>query len=376
MQTTDKDTGIKVLLIDDDEDDYLIIRNLLARIPNTPFAPVEWAPTPEDAHDAIMGEKYDIYLVDYRLGVVSGLDLLKQYDLVQRTQPFIILTGMGDERVEQQAMKMGVADYLVKGTFGTELLSRVLRYSLQRKRLEAHRIEELMVINKSKDEFIALASHQLRTPASAVKQYLGMVLEGYAGEVTSQQKDLLSMAYQSNERQINTVNDILRVAQLNLNKMILRKRQVDVIRLMTNIIRDSKQEVEDRSQTLDYKHPDYPVKSCIDSEFARMALSNILDNASKYTPEGKGIAIEVKERANGSVVIVIADEGVGIEAEDVDKLFKKFSRIHNPLSVKVGGTGLGLYWAHEIIKMHGGSIRVASKVGNGTKFTITLPKIV
>jgi two-component system phosphate regulon sensor histidine kinase PhoR len=273
-------------------------------------------------------------------------------------------------------MKMGVADYLVKGTFGTELLSRVLRYSLQRKRLEAHRIEELMVINKSKDEFIALASHQLRTPASAVKQYLGMVLEGYAGEVTSQQKDLLSMAYQSNERQINTVNDILRVAQLNLNKMILRKRQVDVIRLMTNIIRDSKQEVEDRSQTLDYKHPDYPVKSCIDSEFARMALSNILDNASKYTPEGKGIAIEVKERANGSVVIVIADEGVGIEAEDVDKLFKKFSRIHNPLSVKVGGTGLGLYWAHEIIKMHGGSIRVASKVGNGTKFTITLPKIV
>jgi signal transduction histidine kinase len=145
--------------------------------------------------------------------------------------------------------------------------------------------------------------------------------------------------------------------------------------LMSAIIRDAKQEVEGRGQSVKFKHPDYAVKACIDSEYARMALSNIFDNASKYTPEGKCITVEVAERPDNRVGVVISDEGVGIAAEDMDKLFKKFSRIPNPLSVKVGGTGLGLYWSYEIVRLHGGTIRVISKLGSGTKFTIMLPGV-
>lgn len=364
---------IRVLLVDDDEDDYLIIRNYIAKIHNTPFK-LEWEPDLEKASELIGNQTHDIYLIDYRLGQEDGLELLGRFDLVQRSEPFIILTGAGDERVERKAMRMGVADYLVKGTLDSELLSRVLHYSLQRKKIEAQRVEQLIEINRSKDEFIALASHQLRTPATAVKQYVGMILEGYAGEVTPEQERFLRSAYDSNERQIQVVNDILRVAKLDLKKIVLKKQDVNLTKLVESIIRDLMSHFNGREQTISLEKSSSTINVPLDSEYIRMAIGNIIDNASKYTPEGKNIFISVREAKDKSVQIVIRDEGVGIPKDSLEKLFKKFSRIENSLSVKVGGTGLGLYWAKEIIELHGGSIHVESEVDKGTTFIITLPR--
>lgn len=364
---------IQVLLVDDDEDDFLIIRNFIAKIHNTPFK-LQWESNLEKASGLIAEKSHDIYLIDYRLGQEDGLELLSRFDLVQRVEPFIILTGAGDERVERKAMRMGVADYLVKSTLDSELLSRVLHYSLQRKRIEAQRVEQLIEINRSKDEFIALASHQLRTPATAVKQYVGMILEGYAGEVTPEQERFLRSAYDSNERQIQVVNDILRVAKLDLKKIVLKKVDINIVKLLDSIILDLMSHFNDRDQDISFEKSDESLTIPIDSEYMRMALGNIIDNASKYTPEGKKIRISIREVPKDWIEIAIADEGVGIPEDGIDKLFKKFSRIENPLSVKVGGTGLGLYWAKEIIELHGGLIEVSSEVNQGTTFTITLPR--
>jgi signal transduction histidine kinase len=365
--------NIRVLLVDDDEDDYLIIRNFIAKISDSPFK-LDWVATSEEAAPLIEREIHNIYLIDYRLGNENGLELLSRFDLVQRAEPFIILTGAGDERVERKAMRMGVADYLVKGTLDSELLSRVLHYALQRKRFEAQRVEQLMDINRSKDEFIALASHQLRTPATAVKQYVGMILEGYAGDITPEQEKFLKSAYDSNERQIQVVNDILRVAKLDLKKIVLKKQNTDMVKLIDSILHDFMSHFENRDQAVSYKKSSAPIQVSVDSEYIRMAIGNIIDNASKYTPEGKKIRITVQETDKGMAEIVVNDEGVGIPKESLDKLFKKFSRIDNPLSVKVGGTGLGLYWAKEIIELHGGTIHVMSKINEGTTFTIRLPE--
>jgi two-component system, sensor histidine kinase and response regulator len=334
---------------------------------------LSWVSSVEAASQAIKEATHDIYLVDYRLGEMTGIELLNQFDLIQRPEPFIILTGAGDERVERQAMKMGVADYLVKGTFSPELLSRVMHYSLERKRLESQRINQLVELNQSKDEFIALASHQLRTPATAVKQYIGMLLGGYAGEVSPQQREFLQSAYDNNERQINVVNDILRVAQLDLKRTHLHMKESDIAAIVDGVIKDSAMEFKGRSQTITYALPEQPVVAAVDPEQLRMAISNIIDNASKYTPEGKRVMVSVNAVDDGSVAIRVTDEGVGIDEKDQDKLFKKFSRIDNPLTVVVGGTGLGLYWAHEVVLMHGGSIAVTSKIDKGSTFIIHLP---
>jgi two-component system sensor histidine kinase/response regulator len=361
--------SLNVLLVD--EDDYLIIRNLLSKIPGVPFK-LEWTDSLKEARSIIEQSRHDIYLVDYRLGAEDGLELLGSFDLVQRPEPFIILTGAGDERVERRAMKLGVADYLVKGALDSELLSRVLHYSLQRKLVEAQRVHQLMEINRSKDEFIALASHQLRTPATAVKQYLGMVLEGYAGDVTPEQQKFLNSAYESNERQIQVVNDILRVAKLDLKKITLKRTSVDLGKLLESILHDMASQFSNRDQKLHFRPPGKPLLAEVDSEYIRMAIGNIIDNASKYTPPGKGVTVSVTAGSKNTIVTKIQDEGVGIDGQDIDKLFKKFSRIDNPLSVKVGGTGLGLYWSNEVVQLHGGSITVTSTPGVGTSFKISL----
>jgi two-component system sensor histidine kinase/response regulator len=363
--------SIALLLIDDDEDDYLIIKNQLSKIIKPRFD-VEWVADAEVAKDRIAANQHDIYLVDYRLGPANGLELLSDFDLSSRTQPFIILTGAGDSRIEEDAMQIGVADYLVKGSFDVALLSRALRYSLQRKLIEMQRLEHYRDINRSKDEFIALASHQLRTPATAVKQYIGMLLEGYAGKTTKTQKSYLESAYTSNERQLKVVDDILRVAQLDLNKVTLHTEATDMGKFMTEACDDMIPIMKDRDQQLQLKLPVKTPCCEIDPMHLLMAITNLLDNASKYSHAKQTVTVGVSTEKN-EAVITIRDEGVGISPADHDKLFMKFSRIPNPLSIAVGGTGLGLYWSNQIIMLHGGTIGVESKLDQGTTFTINLP---
>lgn len=364
---------ISVLLVDDDEDDYLIVKGLLSKVQNTDIH-LEWVSDVEIARTKIEESTHDVYLIDYRLGPLSGIDLLGNIDLPSRPQPFIILTGAGDNKIEESAMRMGVADYLVKGTFDAELLSRVLRYSIQRKLDEAKRIEHYREINDSKDEFIALASHQLRTPATAVKQYVGMLLEGYAGDLAEQQLSFLRSAYNSNERQLKVVDDILKIAQLDLKKINLHHETLSIQELLEELITDLRPIFAEKEQQI-------TTESCTESMICKadrlhlgMAISNIIDNASKYSNNGTKIHVTLKEARNNTLQILIRDQGVGINETDYNKLFVKFSRIPNPLSVIVGGTGLGLYWSSEVVKLHGGTITVSSKPEKGTTFTITLPR--
>src|SRR5690606_13132976 len=135
---------------------------------------------------------HDIYLIDYQLGEHTGLELLQLAEPGKRPEPFILLTNSSDQRVEKQAMKLGASDYLVKDVFDSDLLSRTLSYALGRKQAEAHRLQHLIELNQAKDEFISVASHQLRTPATGVKQYIGMLLEGMFGDLTPTQKTILS----------------------------------------------------------------------------------------------------------------------------------------------------------------------------------------
>lgn len=365
-----RNSPTRVLLVDDDEEDFMIVRRLVGKIAHSPFI-LEWVDNAADAAEAIAGNSHDIYLIDYRLGAENGLELLERFDLIQHPAPFIVLTGAGDERVERKAMRMGAADYLVKGQFDDELLSRVLRYSLQRKHMEQQRVQHLMEVAASKDEFIALASHELRTPASAVKQYLGMLMDGFAGPVPDEQMTFLRTAYDSNERQIKIVNDILMVAQLDLKKIVMHKEVLDVRSMTAGIMHDIKA-LSERESPATYEESDEPLMVDADPTYFRMALTNIIENAAKYTPGDRAIHVSVG-RNDTHAIIVIADKGVGIAEKDVPRLFKKFSRIHNPLSVEVGGTGLGLYWANEIVRLHDGTIDVASEQAVGTTFTVTVP---
>lgn len=230
----------------------------------------------------------------------------------------------------------------------------------------------LMAINRVKDEFIYVASHQLRTPATIVKQYVGMLLGNYAGNLTRPQRQLLRYAYENNERQIQIINDLLGVAQVDAGNVVLKRERVDMAALIKQLIRAHSSTLASRQHECKFTASGRDFTAYVDQRKIRMALENILDNASKYSLPGKRIEVSLKKQED-ALIIAIKDEGIGMSKKDVRKLFKKFSRIHNSLSIAVGGTGLGLYWTKKIIDLHDGVITVESKAKHGSTFTIVLP---
>jgi two-component system phosphate regulon sensor histidine kinase PhoR len=232
------------------------------------------------------------------------------------------------------------------------------------------RLEEL---NEIKDEFVAIASHQLRTPATAVKQYLGLLLEGYSDPLTDDQKVFLEKAYENNSRQLQIVDDLLAVTQLDLNKMKLNIKKEDLNKIIEEGISSLKDKFERLKQEVRFIKAKDPLDAKVDAHQFRMVIENMLENAANYTPDGGKIIVESYQNVRGAIIIKIKDTGVGIAKADFPKLFQKFSRINNPFSNAVNGTGLGLYYSKRIIELHGGTIEVKSELKKGTTFTITLP---
>jgi two-component system phosphate regulon sensor histidine kinase PhoR len=182
----------------------------------------------------------------------------------------------------------------------------------------------------------------------------------------------LQRAYESNERQLYIIDDILRVAKVDMGKTLIQKKKVDLAALLRNIIDEQTDRFYSHNQKLALGLPDKLIVP-VDASQLHMAIGNIIDNAIKYSPDGKRITIRLEQIDPKTIELEIRDQGVGIAEEDIEKLFTKFMRIPNSRSIEVGGTGLGLYWTKRIIELHGGTITVHSKIGKGTSFSIKLP---
>lgn len=360
---------VRVLLVDDDEEDYLIIRHLFDSM-KTIKCELEWVSTSSEATKRVADKAHDAYLIDYRIDGQTGLDILHEAGARTRSEPFILLTGIDDHEIERRSLEEAAADFLVKKGLTSDNLAKTLYYALGRKEQEQQKIEQLLELNRSKDEFISIASHQLRTPATTVKQYVAMVLGGMGGELSEKQKTLLKKAYESNERQLAIVNDLLQVAQVDAGEMRLSQRSVDLSILASRVAEDFEPFFATENQVL---HSDISsgVTAFVDENAIRMVMDNLLENAKKYSYPDTQTTLHVYVDTE-FVYIDVRDEGVGVN--NPDKLFKKFSRIENARATEVGGTGLGLYWAQSIAKLHGGEIRYTPNTPQGSIFALRLPR--
>lgn len=273
-----------------------------------------------------------------------------------------------------QKSNIALEDRVKKRTLQLEKTNAGLQNEIERRRqLESRRVQYYMDLNKTKDDFISLSSHQLRTPATGVKQYLGMVLEGMAGDVSEVQRTFLNKAYESNERQLTVVSDLLKVAQVDAGKLRLRREIVDISALLADVVREQQDTYKMRNQKIEFTKPFFKATALVDPVKIRMVLENMIDNASKYSDQGKVVKVKIVDKGN-MIAVVIKDKGVGIAPENMNKLFEKFNRIDNHLSTHVGGTGLGLYWAKKVVDLHGGMIKVTSVLNKGSTFSICLLK--
>jgi len=232
--------------------------------------------------------------------------------------------------------------------------------------------DKLQNLNTAKDEFVSLASHQLRTPATVIKQYATMLTQGYVGKLSKDQKNMVGIVNDSNDRQLEIIEDLLRVARVDDGKVYLEKSACDVTKKIETVIKKQAILFKTRNQTVVLHKPAKPIIAFMDKKLMLMVLDNLVDNAGKYSGTGSQITINVSQD-DSYTSISIHDTGVGIRKRDLQKLFRKFSRIDNSLSVVVGGTGLGLYWAKKILDLHKGAIIVTSVLHKGSTFTIKIP---
>lgn len=227
-------------------------------------------------------------------------------------------------------------------------------------------------VDLAKSEFVSLASHQLRTPVSGIKATLAMLVGGDLGPLNALQQQFAERAYQANEREIKLIEDLLSVTRVESGRMTLEPQLADLGQLVQDILADHATFFKQHGQKLLVRLPRRPVRSWVDPDKLRLVIDNLVDNARKYTPDGGTITVAVR-RLGTSILLSVADTGIGIPRQDQSKLFQKFSRVASNPPGSPDGTGLGLYLVKRIVEMHHGRVTVRSARGRGSTFTVRLP---
>ncbi|MFC1647273.1 ATP-binding protein [Patescibacteria group bacterium] len=231
--------------------------------------------------------------------------------------------------------------------------------------------QQLQNLGSLKDEFVTMASHELRTPMTAIRGSLSTILEGYAGDISSEVREFLVAAYNENDRLIRLVNNLLNISRIESGHFEFETGPVNINEVIADVTTNLNSAAIEKNLTLNFiPNSGIPVINS-DGDKIHEVLNNIIGNAIKYTHKG-GITVKL-DRKDGMIVISIADTGSGIAKEDQDLLFRKFSQIHGNYARTTGGTGLGLYISKKIIEGLKGKIWLDSVIGKGSKFYFSLP---
>jgi signal transduction histidine kinase len=398
MGTPTPDAGVRVLLVDDDQDDFLLTRDLLADIPGHPFR-LDWVSDYDAALKAVGRNEHDVYLFDYRLGAKSGLELLAEARAVNPSAPVILLTGQGEWEIDLAAMQAGAADYVEKGRLDPTLLERAIRHALLQKRYEADlarmvqertraleetnealqkevaerkRAEEaLRQADKRKDEFLATLAHELRNPLAPIRNALEIM------RLAADSPQAIGQARQIMERQVGQmvrlIDDLLDVSRIARGKLRLVSERIELKDVLDTALETSRPLIEKAGLTLEVNAPAGPVPLSGDRMRLAQVLSNLLNNSAKYTEKGGNVWLTAAQE-NSHVVVTIRDTGIGIPDDVLPHIFELFTQVDRALNRSQGGLGIGLALVRRLVEMHGGSVSAHSDgVGTGAEFVLRLP---
>ncbi|MEW6468760.1 MAG: ATP-binding protein [Bacteroidota bacterium] len=393
---------IRILMIDDDEEDYFLTRDLLEDLPPGKYV-LEWVPSFDDGLKRILEKKHDVYLVDYRLGARTGDELIREAIKRGCEEPLILLTGQNNREADNLALKAGAADYLEKGNLSARTLENAIRYSVANanhvkeiKALNAdleRRVKERTLIleeavaqlnktqkeleqalkkekdlNDLKSRFVSMASHEFRTPLAAILSSLALIRQYM--ELNDKEKQLkhIDRIKSSVNGLTDIINDVLSVSKLEEGKVMLRPERVSLPEFVADIMKEM-QGIAREGQQLVYAHmggQEYRT----DKKVFKHILFNLVSNAIKFSAEGKSIDITTTVSTSG-LELTVKDRGIGISQEDQNYIFDRFFRAQNATNIQ--GTGLGLNIVAKYVEMLGGKISFSSELGLGTLFTVYLP---
>jgi signal transduction histidine kinase len=359
----DTHSTIRILLVEDDEDDYMIIKDYLSDT----FLSYEitWASNYADFKKQIREKSFDLVITDYLLGNTSGIEVLKQ---VKEQDPFIpvmLLTGKGNTSIDMEAMKLGAADYLVKGNFDANSIERAVRYSIERAnntRIVKENENYQNTIHKivSTDRIARMIAHEVKNPLTNILLCAGQMKELFPDneEMNSYLEIITRNSDRINQLVVNLM-DSTRFGDIKLEDHNLNDILTDTLKLV-----EDRLNLKSVRVVKEYAHPE--IRLLLDAEKLKIAFVNIIINAIEVLEEHPDALISIKtEKLSNLVKVRIKDNGAGIPPEIKDKLFEPF------FTSKAKGSGLGLASAQNIILGHKGKIEVNTEPDKGAEFIIS-----
>jgi signal transduction histidine kinase len=362
-----------VLLIEDNPGDADLVRLRLVQANSA--VDVSCFNRLSDGLASIKEKSPSVILLDLNLPDCQGAETFRRVLEKAPDVPVVILSGQDDEALAVKALHQGVQDYLVKGAISSSGLERAMRYAVERqallRSLEMSRKQQL----EFKNQFLSHVSHELRTPLTCIHQFVSILFDGLAGEVSAEQRDHLKTILKSVNQLGAMVRDLLEASRAESGKIRIEPRCVavgDLIRQAVTMMQLAAQEKEVGLEVgVDTRIP------FVHGDPGRVleVLINLIENGIKFTPPGGAVTVQacLVQTDPDFVYISVADTGCGISPEARALIFERLYQDPSAVDNNRKGLGLGLFIAKELVSLHGGRIWVASEAGNGSTFSFTLP---
>ena len=314
----------------------------------------------------------DLALVDLKMPGMGGMEILEAIREMDPTIVPIVITGYATVTSAVEAMKRGAYDFLPK-PFTPDELRLVVKRGLEKRRLEQETAALRAEKERMKRNFVTLVSHELRSPLVAVEQYLAVLGEGILDEEPAKQKKVLSRVRERVKELLTLVHEWLDISRIEAGRIVEKFEPLDLGAVLVEAAERMRGLAEPGRITIEISVPDDPGTMEGDREALNHLFGNLIGNAIKYNREEGRVHIRLEEDEN-DFVATVSDTGVGIPPEGLPFIFDEFFRVKTRETRKLTGSGLGLSLVKKIVEAHKGRIKVSSELGQGTTFTVILPK--
>jgi signal transduction histidine kinase len=369
-----KEKPLQVLLVEDNAGDARLIREMFINERPDSFALTHLLRMSEaETHLAKGG--VDIVLLDMGLPDGHGLDTVRRAHTVAPGVPVIVLTGLDDEALAADALKEGAQDYLIKGQIENRALPRALRHAIERHRMQTE--ADLIRIHQMqfKDEFLSHVSHELRSPLSAIRQFVTILLDGLAGELKPEQHEYMGIVLKNVIQLQAMINDLLEVTRVQAGKLMMEPQCTSVSDAIAYAVDTLQGAATAKGITL-FSNVECVLPSvCADPTRIQQILIILVDNAIKFTPANGEVKVQARtfDQDPGLLVLEVSDSGCGLSPEMTERIFERLFQTADPSLEGRKGLGLGLYICKELVTRQGGQIWAKSAPGQGAVFSVTLP---